>query len=633
MNCDKKRSKKKSKVQAEYDEFFSQTRKEIQFNDSEYEFAFKRELTKTEYELSEKVVEFNQLKDELEGKVRKLEGELSNERQRFDDLIEESKKGCERQLEEEKRKFNLEIKTLKEKTQKLEYELSKEIGENKKGHERQLEKKKQESNSELKTLEKVRRLEYELSKEKQKFHDSKKKYDEQLEREKREKRNFDSKSKNLEAKVNELKGKLSKEKQNIQNSRETIKREYEKQLEREKQVFDSRLKDLEEMAKFHQQNFNQLKKNYDELQLAKKDTETNMKNNITNLDQQMRVQEKNFRLQFDQANKKYKENINSMKQKLNEKGNGLRELEENNLKLKEEASKYQSALGVATNICLGDGDQNHSVKLKQDILKLQKTLENYVTHLKPNIKINIEQAQKLAQEYGCLNEITAKNPNKLFIRAVLQRKVLDLVCEFSRDFVKFQGRTSKFESDIDSKARELLSLIKLFSITRVGTDEVIDASIVKIRQQIYGILGNRGFNNIIDDDGNTRMHDFIVYASNKLNNIMNQYREINDINRKEQVDAMAPKLIQDIYKLFWFRVNVQEPKIKIEYFESSSIIDPDTMKGMWNDDEIDKLRVDICCFPMVGRDFDSSDVRIYAPAKVFPRNISVSNETNVEAYE
>ncbi|GBB90863.1 hypothetical protein RclHR1_00180001 [Rhizophagus clarus] len=584
----KNRSSKRSKIQNNQAENagFSQTRNGRQSNYSVCKFTYKQELKKTQHELSVKVVEFNQVKGELEGKVRKLEVELSNERQRFNDLIEENKKGYESQLEEEKRKFHLEIKTLEEKAQNLEYELSKEkqkftnlIDENKKEHERQLEKEKPE----LKTLEKVRRLEDELSKGKQKFHDSKK--------------------------------------------------EYEEQLEREKRNFDSKLKNLEEMAKFHQQNFNQLKKNYDELQLAKKNMETNMKNNITNLDQQVRVQEKNFILQFDRANEKYKENINSMKQKLNDKGNGLRELEEKNLKLKEEASKYQSALGVATNIRLGDDDQDHSVKLKQDIIKMQKTLENYVTHLKPNIKINIEQAQKLAQEYGCLNEITAKNPNNLFIRAVLQRKVLDLVCEFSQDFVKFQGRTSKFESDIDSKARELLSLIKLFSITRAGTDEVIDASIVKIRQQIYGILGNRGFNNIIDDDGNTRMHDFIVYASNKLNNIMNQYREINDINRKEQVDAMAPKLIQDIYKLFWFRVNVQEPKIKIEYFKSNSRIDPDTMKGMWNDDEIDKLRVDICCFPMVGRDFDFSDVRIYTPAKVFPRNISVSDETNVEAYE
>ncbi|PKY52800.1 hypothetical protein RhiirA4_408595 [Rhizophagus irregularis] len=104
--------------------------------------------------------------------------------------------------------------------------------------------------------------------------------------------------------------------------------------------------------------------------------------------------------------------------------------------------------------------------------------------------------------------------------------------------------------------------------------------------------------------------------------MMNQYREINDINRKKQVDAMAPKLIQDIFKLFWFRTNVQEPEIKIEYFKSNCIIDPNMMKGTWNDDdEINKLRVDICYFPLVGRDFDSSDVRIYTPAKVFPREI------------
>ncbi|PKC04155.1 hypothetical protein RhiirA5_362640 [Rhizophagus irregularis] len=94
------------------------------------------------------------------------------------------------------------------------------------------------------------------------------------------------------------------------------------------------------------------------------------------------------------------------------------------------------------------------------------------------MKINIKKVQELAREYGCINEITAKNPNKLFIKAVLQRKVLDLVCEFSNEFVKFRDGNYKLESDIDSKAKELLNLIKLFSTTRAGTDGVIDAKYV-----------------------------------------------------------------------------------------------------------------------------------------------------------
>ncbi|CAB4395681.1 unnamed protein product [Rhizophagus irregularis] len=577
---------------------------------SDYSKIYKQELTKSQNELNETKVEFNKMKRKLEEKVKEYE----------------------EQLKEEKQKFDLKSKNLESKVKNLEGELSKEKrniqsskGTIKREYERQSEEERQKLNSRIKALEaKVQNLEGELSKERRNIQSSKgtikREYEKQLDEEKRK---LILRIKALEAKVQNLEGELSKEKRNIQSSKGIIKREYEGQLEEERREFDLKLKkNLEEAEKWYQQNFNQLKERYDELQLAKKNMETNMESNIINLDQQLRDQEKNFKLQFKQANEKHKKNISDIRQKLDEKGNGLRELEEKNLKLKEEASKYQSALGVATNIRLGDGDQNHSVKLKQDILKLQTTLENYVTHLKPNMKINIKKVQELAREYGCINEITAKNPNKLFIKAVLQRKVLDLVCEFSNEFVKFRDGNYKLESDIDSKAKELLNLIKLFSTTRAGTDGVIDASTVKIRQQVYGILGNRGFNNIIDNDGNMRMHDFIAHFSNELNKMMNQYREINDINRKKQVDAMAPKLIQDIFKLFWFRTNVQEPEIKIEYFKSNCIIDPNMMKGTWNDDdEINKLRVDICYFPLVGRDFDSSDVRIYTPAKVFPREI------------
>jgi hypothetical protein len=469
-----------------------------------------------------------------------------------------------------------------------------------------------ESNHKLDRL--LKESEDELSQERQNSQKLKN-HGKRLENEKRE---IESKLKTLNEKARKLDCDLLQERLKYKNL-------FEKN-EKDKREFDSNLKDLEEN---YQRNYNQLKDRYNKLELAKKNMETDMENNINNLDHQLRDQRIKFQQELKQVQEKYKKNINNIRQKLDEKGRGL---EEENAKLKEEASKYQSALGVATNTRLGDGDQNNSVKLKQDILKLQNALDNYVTHLKPNMDLNIEEIQKLAQEYGCLNEITAENPNKIFIKAILQRKVLDLVRKFSDKLVTVQGKPFTLESDIESKATELLRLIKLFSATRAGTDEVIDASVIKIRQQIYGILGNRGFNNIIDDDGNIRMHDFIAYVSNELNNMMNHYRKINDLKRKEQVDAMAPKLIQDIFKLFWFRVNVQEPKTEYEFFENE-MINPNLMNGTWNDDEIDKLCVDICYFPIVGKNLNSSDAKIYTLAKVFPRNISGLDKVNEEKDE
>ena len=57
------------------------------------------------------------------------------------------------------------------------------------------------------------------------------------------------------------------------------------------------------------------------------------------------------------------------------------------------------------------------------------------------------------------------------------------------------------------------------------------------------------------------------------------------------------------------------------------------MKGPWNDDEIDQLHVDICYFPLVGRNLNSSDAKIYTLAKVFPRKINGSNENNEKTDE
>src|SRR5688500_6562773 len=84
----------------------------------------------------------------------------------------------------------------------------------------------------------------------------------------------------------------------------------------------------------------------------------------------------------------------------------------------------------------------------RNILKLQNTLENYVTHLKPNMDLNIERIQVLAEKYGCLNEITVENPNKSFIKAILQRKVLELVFNASHELSKHRGNNVALESDI-----------------------------------------------------------------------------------------------------------------------------------------------------------------------------------------
>ncbi|CAB4434906.1 unnamed protein product [Rhizophagus irregularis] len=73
----------------------------------------------------------------------------------------------------------------------------------------------------------------------------------------------------------------------------------------------------------------------------------------------------------------------------------LSDLKQRNTKLKDEASRYQSELGDAISVRLDNNDQNNPVHLKQDILSLQRTLENYVTNLKVNIDINVKEVNVL----------------------------------------------------------------------------------------------------------------------------------------------------------------------------------------------------------------------------------------------
>jgi hypothetical protein len=301
---------------------------------------------------------------------------------------------------------------------------------------------------------------------------------------------------------------------------------------------------------------------------------------------------------------------------LNDKEKDIHNLNQRN----DEASKYQSAVG--------DDEQDHSAQLKQDILDLQHSLENYVTDLESEVNINVKEVNILIKQYDCQKEINPENLDVPFIRAVLQRKALQQIFEFSKNYRKYKGENlSLLESDIDIRAHDLLNLIKKFSETRIGADELSKAAAIKIRQQIYDILGNRGFSDIISPQQDIITHNFIYYSSQTLNEIMNQYRQINDAEKKNEVEGLAPKLIRDVLRIFWFRLMIQEPIPEIKFFESNAKINPDLMTGIWEEGKLDETCVDLCYFPLIRNDLDSNH-KVIAFAKVLPRQIQ--NKLNAE---
>ncbi|CAG8593961.1 12167_t:CDS:2 [Funneliformis caledonium] len=316
-------------------------------------------------------------------------------------------------------------------------------------------------------------------------------------------------------------------------------------------------------------------------------------NDIRELNQKLKDEISKYQSALETKTHDQPNDIATLQDQLNEKESDIRDLVKKNRELKEEASKYQSALGAATNVRLGNDDQNHSVQLKQDILDLQRTLEHY---------------------------------------AILQRKVLEQIFDFSNKYGLYKGDNYSLETDIDLKAQELLLLIKEFSETRVGTDEVSNVATIKIRQQIYRILGNRGFSNIISPkDNSISSHNFIHIFSQVLNETINKYRQINDIERKKEVEKLAQQLIRDVCRIFWFRFLVQEPKLQNKFIESNTLVNPDLMNGRWETDELEKVCVDLCYFPLVGRDLDSnSNYKVITPAKIITRPIDQSNTDEEE---
>ncbi|CAB5203888.1 unnamed protein product [Rhizophagus irregularis] len=168
--------------------------------------------------------------------------------------------------------------------------------------------------------------------------------------------------------------------------------------------------------------------------------------------------------------------------------------------------------------------------------------------------------------------------------------------------------------------RELILLTQEFGKTREGNDSITPTVPVKIRQQIYSSLGNRGFSNIMIEQ-ETYEHSFIGKFKTKLNDEMEQYREILDTTKKKEVEEKAANIILNVIRIFFFRIQTQEPIGQIHWFQNKDKIDPSLMVGMWDDDDkFDDFEVDICKFPLVRTESnDKLNRRIYTYAIIHPQ--------------
>ncbi|CAG8576062.1 13033_t:CDS:2 [Racocetra persica] len=278
------------------------------------------------------------------------------------------------------------------------------------------------------------------------------------------------------------------------------------------------------------------------------------------------------------------------------------ELRQLNNKLKEENSDYQVTIDNATKYRFADDDQNNSFHLNKDINDLNNKISKFVTNLKEDIQIHSDNFSNLFRHYKCTQD-TKKEDTQLE-KEILKRLVIDTIIQEFSEFLKSEN--SCFEKEI---MRDLKLLFDKSTDTNSGNNDIKKSVLTKIKQ-IYAILGSSGFT---EPD-----HPFINHCKAQLIKIMNQYRTITNESKRMEIEDQASVLVRDVVSIFCFRRFAQEPIINYTWIKNDEPIDSLTMTGTctWNENEIDKLVVQICSFPLFGVNLEDQDKRqIYTQAR------------------
>jgi hypothetical protein len=397
-------------------------------------------------------------------------------------------------------------------------------------------------------------------------------------------------------------------------------------LESEISSLRTELREVKENSKSVEDAFNEnlskLKQNIDKLDQNINEKELEIKeqgNEITTFRREV--------VQLGNDNKALEQQCSKLGKQLEEKTSQIQSLKKMNNKLENEASDYQSRLGVAKKFKMSDDDKNHNAQLIDDIESLQDKIDEYVTNLaKTKVDVKIDEIMKLLSSYECQTTIESKKPDKQFLKAILQRHVLETIFGFAKYYFSRHEKDYYLESDVVKKTDELYKLMETFACTRYGIDEITNDTPIRLRQLIYAALGMRGFEDIVFESNSSRTHDSVERFSENLNSLMNQYRVITDSKKKKDVDELTEIIIQEVFRIFYFRLKTQEPIAQYHWFKCNNKVNKTSMKANWVGNDIDDLVVDLCTFPLIYQNIDSKQI-ILTPAKVFTRHASKQSFT------
>ncbi|GBB84629.1 hypothetical protein RclHR1_01120017 [Rhizophagus clarus] len=431
---------------------------------------------------------------------------------------------------------------------------------------------------------------------------------------------------NLAEKENTLQAQIT----NLQNEKQALVNNLTKQLEQNEmttQQFQIQINKLNQEKNSLQDQLTQKETNIQELKDQYENQLIQFQSNHEQIeDENLKLKKiaessqnelKEIQAELERNTKLQQQKIDQLQQSEKENDN----LYQKNVKLANQLEKrlQQNALpnNELSNYQLEVSNQSYGMNLNNDITKLNDSLKKYITDLNQNVIINIEEIKKLLLLYKCPTKITSQRDDRLLIQTVLQRHIIETIISHATVYFQSTGQHYHLESDIINKASSLSTLLTNISKYRTGNDKIAHEALTKLRKQIYLILNSYGFANIYEENNTTYEHPFIVDCKKKLNSIINELRVVKD-QEKIVVENLAATIISEVIKIFWFRLKVDESVVQYVWIPSNVKVDKIFMEKN-NCDEIDdeeNLYVDLCYFPLIGKNLTSNDQKVYIPAKV-----------------
>ncbi|CAG8542133.1 3253_t:CDS:2, partial [Ambispora leptoticha] len=363
------------------------------------------------------------------------------------------------------------------------------------------------------------------------------------------------------------------------------------------------------------QEYNEISKKYS--RLIKENEE--LKNNAEKLNRELQ----NKKEIWEQTNKKNQDIINNLNEEIESLKSVCNQNQEIIDNLSNEIVQYQSAFGDLINVRLDNQDPNNPVNLTKDVHKLREALYDF-TFLKG--KAYIINKDNVQQLFNILKTKASTN-HKPSVSAALQRLTIKKILKDYNDYMNTYMTQDKILSTYnssDNKSLErrlvtcvdnLTSMVKDFNKTREGNDNnAAGITEIQIRQEIYAMLGNRGFG----QKGNQVINDL----KKALLKMLEHYRAITDDTISKKQEDHADEIILGIIRIFKYRLLTQEPIVTFRWFEHGEPLNDTLMEWVSAGEDETNMFVDICAFPAIGVNFDDpTKCQIYTKAQVQICNI------------